>query len=50
LTAGEANIAGAGGTFVGIKIRNHSGHYLPSAESLQVAKDAFARVGIVFKR
>ncbi|MFE6775245.1 putative T7SS-secreted protein [Streptomyces sp. NPDC057702] len=46
--AGEADIAGGGGTYFGLELNNNSGHYKPSAESLQLAKDAFERAGIVF--
>jgi hypothetical protein len=48
LTAGQAEIAGAGGKYFGISISNHSGHYMPSARSLSIAREAFARAGVVF--
>ena len=46
--AGQANIAAAGGSRVGLEITNHSGHFKPSAESLQIGKDAFRALGISF--
>jgi hypothetical protein len=46
--AGEANIAGEGGNYFGIDIDNHSGHFRPSPESLQIGREAFERWGIVF--
>jgi hypothetical protein len=48
IAAGQAEIAVAGNTRIGININNHSGHFMPSAESLQAARDAFRRAGIVF--
>ncbi|AIR98138.1 putative T7SS-secreted protein [Streptomyces glaucescens] len=46
--AGEAEIAGGGGSYFGMEINNNSGHYRPSLESLQVGRDAFERAGIIF--
>ncbi|MBT2472818.1 sugar-binding protein, partial [Streptomyces sp. ISL-66] len=47
--AGEAEIAGSSKDgFFGLGINNHSGHFLPSSESLQVGKDAFAAAGVHF--
>lgn len=47
--AGEADIAGSSGDgFFGLDINNHSGHFLPSSESLQVGRAAFAAVGVQF--
>ncbi|WP_197085227.1 RHS repeat-associated core domain-containing protein [Saccharothrix sp. ST-888] len=47
--AGEADIAGSSGDgFFGLDINNHSGHFLPSGESLQIGKDAFAAAGVHF--
>ena len=48
LAAGEAEIAGAGGQYVGLNISNWSGHYMPSEESLSIARAAFAAVGVTF--
>jgi hypothetical protein len=48
LAAGEAEIAGAQGQYVGIEINNHTGHYLTSTESLQIAREAFAKLGVYF--
>jgi hypothetical protein len=48
LAAGQAEIAGAGGRFVGMSISPHSGHFKPSAGSLQIGIDAFAKIGIHF--
>lgn len=49
LAAGQAEIAGVGGQTIGLAISNHSGHFMPSAQSLDVAKAAFAEIGVVFK-
>ncbi|MEQ1568825.1 MAG: RHS repeat-associated core domain-containing protein, partial [Myxococcota bacterium] len=49
LTAGQADIASGGGQFFGIDIVEHSGHFLPSAESLDIAKALFAKYGITFQ-
>ncbi|MFI6446750.1 polymorphic toxin-type HINT domain-containing protein [Kitasatospora sp. NPDC050543] len=47
--AGEADIAGSSGDgFFGLDINNHSGHFLPSSESLQIGRDAFAAAGVHF--
>lgn len=46
--AGEAEIAGAGGRYYGLSINNHSGHFRPSAESLEIGRDLFRRYGIEF--
>jgi hypothetical protein len=54
MAAGQADIAGSNGEFIGINITPHSGHYLngatfeESAQSLQVAKEAFERINILF--
>jgi YD repeat-containing protein len=54
LAAGQADIAGASGEYIGLGITPHSGHYLngasaaQSALSLSRARDAFARSGIMF--
>ncbi|MFC1435235.1 RHS repeat domain-containing protein [Streptacidiphilus sp. N1-3] len=46
--AGEADIAGSDGFYFGVNLTNASGHYLPSAESLQIGREAFEREGIMF--
>jgi len=46
--AGQADIAGSGGKFIGIGITNHSGHFLPSAESLKAAREVFRQHGVNF--
>jgi hypothetical protein len=46
--AGEAEIAGAGGRYYGLSINNHSGHFRPSAESLEIGRELFRRYGIEF--
>jgi hypothetical protein len=46
--AGEAQIAGRDGDYVGLEITPHSGHYMPSEESLDIGREAFARYGITF--
>jgi hypothetical protein len=48
LAAGQAEIAAAGGRFVGMEIVPHSGHFMPSLESLQIGIQAFAKHGIGF--
>lgn len=48
--AGEAEVSGSSKTgYFGIEITNHSGHYQPSAASLQVGRNAFAEAGIHFR-
>ncbi|GAA3907450.1 hypothetical protein GCM10022244_16930 [Streptomyces gulbargensis] len=44
--AGEAEIAGGGGSYFGVDINRQSGHYWPSQESLDIGKEAFERAGI----
>ncbi|WP_325052773.1 DUF6531 domain-containing protein [Streptomyces triticirhizae] len=47
--AGEANIAGDMELgYFGLDISNHSGHFQPDADSLQVGLDAFSNAGIAF--
>lgn len=46
--AGEADIAGGAGTYFGLRISNHSGHYLPCNCSLDYAVGAFGEAGIPF--
>ena len=48
LAAGQADIAGANGSFIGISITNHSGHFQTTLESLRIAREAFAKLGITF--
>ncbi len=48
VAAGEAEIAAAGGKYIGIDLNFQSGHFRPTAESLQAAREAFAKVGITF--
>ncbi|MGK3988331.1 hypothetical protein WME99_35140 [Sorangium sp. So ce136] len=48
LAAGQAEIAAAGGRFVGMEIVPHSGHFMPSLESVQIGIQAFAKYGIGF--
>jgi len=54
LSAGQADIAAANGTYVGINITPHSGHFLngatvgESASALDVGTAAFGRIGIKF--
>lgn len=54
LAAGQANIAGVAGEFIGIDIVPHSGHFLNGATAVesfaveQIGIDAFGRVGIKF--
>jgi RHS repeat-associated protein len=47
-SAGEADIAGGNGSYFGLEISNHSGHYIPSNASLDGAVDAFRNLGINF--
>ncbi|WP_433571641.1 putative T7SS-secreted protein [Streptomyces sp. CA-251247] len=44
--AGEAEIAGGGGSYFGMEVNRQSGHYWPSEESLDIGKEAFERAGI----
>jgi len=49
LAAGEADIAGSNGQYIGTDITPHSGHYRPSLESLDVnGRPAFEQRGIPF--
>jgi hypothetical protein len=48
LAAGQAEIAVAGGRFVGMGISPHSGHFMPSQGSVQIGIDVFAKFGIHF--
>ncbi|MBP0458421.1 Hint domain-containing protein [Streptomyces montanisoli] len=47
--AGEADIAGSSESgYFGLEINNHSGHFLPSEESLEIGRAAFVAAGIHF--
>ncbi|MGW7237089.1 RICIN domain-containing protein [Streptomyces sp. NPDC054804] len=47
--AGEADIAGsAKDGYFGLDINNHSGHFLPSSESLKIGKEVFTAAGVHF--
>ena len=46
--AGEANISAHGRIRIGMDITHHSGHYQPSAESVEIGKEAFRRAGVYF--
>ncbi|MGW8762949.1 golvesin C-terminal-like domain-containing protein [Streptomyces sp. NPDC055815] len=46
--AGEASIAGSRGQYFGLDITNHSGHFQPSIESLEIGKEAFRKFGVEF--
>ncbi|XXT18784.1 hypothetical protein WME94_52015 [Sorangium sp. So ce429] len=48
LAAGQAQVAWVGGKFLGMRISRFSGHFMPTAESVQVGREAFARHGITF--
>ncbi|HEY1137594.1 MAG TPA: polymorphic toxin-type HINT domain-containing protein [Xanthomonadaceae bacterium] len=48
LAAGQADISTAGGVIFPVGISPHSGHFMPSLESLNIGKQAFARYGIHF--
>lgn len=49
LAAGEANIAGDSSVgYFGLDVNRHSGHFLPSAASLQTGVDKFAEKGVQF--
>ncbi|MFG2332776.1 RHS repeat-associated core domain-containing protein [Streptomyces sp. NPDC048604] len=45
--AGEAQIVGSQGQYWGTHIDNHSGHFQPSLESLEIGKEAFRKFGVV---
>lgn len=46
--AGQANIASSGGQRFGLELTNHSGHFQPSLESLDIGREAFEAIGVVF--
>lgn len=48
LAAGEANISARGGAVIGLELSNYSGHYRPTAASIDIGTQAFGRLGIVF--
>ncbi len=48
ISAGEAEIARAGDVFFGTAINNHSGHFRPSEDTVDIARDAFSAIGITF--
>jgi RHS repeat-associated protein len=54
IAAGEANIAGSNGHYIGLDIEPYSGHFLNGATRAQsaaverIGKTAFARIGIIF--
>ncbi|MFI5671400.1 RHS repeat-associated core domain-containing protein [Streptomyces sp. NPDC051704] len=48
LAAGEADVAGAGGMFFGLRISNQSGHYLPCRCSINLGIEKFRQAGIDF--
>jgi hypothetical protein len=48
VAAGEAEIAAAGSKYVGIDLNYQSGHFMPTAKSLQAAREAFAKISITF--
>jgi hypothetical protein len=50
VTAGQAEISAVNGRFFGIRITEHSGHFMPSQQSLQIARELFERYGITFPR
>ncbi|MFN8541688.1 MAG: hypothetical protein U0232_29945 [Thermomicrobiales bacterium] len=46
LAVGEAELVGSEGRYLLIEITNHSGHYLPDADSLKIGLAAFIHAGI----
>ncbi|MDA5281075.1 hypothetical protein [Streptomyces sp. Isolate_45] len=48
LAAGEADVAGAGGMFFGLRISNQSGHYIPCRCSVNLGIEKFRQAGIDF--
>lgn len=46
LAAGEAEIAGSEGFYILLQISNHSGHFRPTPESLELGITAFRQQGI----
>ncbi|GAB1539968.1 hypothetical protein NUACC21_26370 [Scytonema sp. NUACC21] len=46
LAAGEADITGFDGYYYLLNINNHSGHYQPSLNSLNIGRDAFKANGV----
>lgn len=48
IAAGEAEIIGSDGVYIGLELNNNSGHYLPSNDSLDIAREIFANLGVTF--
>jgi RHS repeat-associated protein len=48
LAAGQADIVASAGKMFGIDISRHSGHFMPTEESLAIAREAFKKCGVVF--
>ncbi len=46
LAAGEADIVGSNGSYILLKITNHSGHFKPTPQTLEIAITAFQEYGI----
>ncbi|HLP91156.1 MAG TPA: DUF4157 domain-containing protein [Nostocaceae cyanobacterium] len=46
LAAGEAEIVGGSGQYLLLEINNHSGHYQPTGDSLDIGIEAFKKQGI----
>lgn len=46
--AGQVEIAGYRGNYFGIYLNNHSGHYVPDANSLDLGIEHFGHFGIQF--
>ncbi|MCC3414074.1 MULTISPECIES: hypothetical protein [unclassified Microcoleus] len=46
LAAGEAEIVGSNGLYILLTISNHSGHFRPNSESLEVGITAFRQQGV----
>ena len=46
LAAGEAEIVGSNGSYILLIISNHSGHFRPTSESLELGITAFRQQGV----
>ena len=46
LAAGEAEIVGSNGLYILLTISNHSGHFRPTSESLELGITAFRQQGV----
>jgi hypothetical protein len=46
LAAGEAEIVGSNGLYILLTISNHSGHFRPNSESLELGITAFRQQGV----